>query len=337
MKDQATVAVVIPFFNGSKFIARSLQSAVNQTTPASEIIVVNDGSRPEEAEFLHQLAKNYSIKIIDKPNGGQGSARNAGVAASTAEYICFLDQDDFFLSTHIEILTEAIPARDPEFGFVYADLKVADANGDILFTSTVTTHSKQNPKTSLLDLLLHDMFVLPSASLISRKAFDGIGGFDEQFTGYEDDDLFMRLFRKGYTNYFVNRPVTVWCIHAESTSYSIKMSRSRFRYFSKLTHSFGDDIDRNLFVFRDCLMPRFGGSFINDAVKANIENSEHRAEIFEILRTFSAMVRGNSSVGRRRRTKIKLITWWVTTMPASLIRALRPLNRFAPVRRLTKW
>jgi len=337
MKKQPTVAVVIPYFNGSKFIARSLASALNQSMPANEIIIVNDGSRATEREFLHQLTREHSFKIIDKPNGGQGSARNAGVAASTANYICFLDQDDFFLPEHIEILLQAIPANDRQFGFAYADLKIADGNGDILFTNFVESHSRQNPKTSLIDLLQNDMFVLPSASIICRNAFDAVSGFDEQFTGYEDDDLFLRLFRKGYTNHFVNKAVTVWCIHAESTSYSIKMCRSRFRYFKKLAATFNDDADRNLFIFRDCLMPRFGSAFIRDAVKAVLGNTEHRLEVCEILRTFSAMVSRNSSVGRRRKAKLKLLALLLTHSPRWLLRTLKDARRVALFRRLTTW
>ena len=140
-----SVVVVIPFYNGADFIERSVKSVFNQTVPADEVIVVNDGSRPEEREALGALAGRYPFRIVDKENGGQGSARNAGVAASRSDYLCFLDQDDFYLPNHIEILVGAIPAGDARFGFVYADLYEADVDGNVVRAELVKQHPKDHP------------------------------------------------------------------------------------------------------------------------------------------------------------------------------------------------
>ncbi len=74
-----TVVVIIPFYNGADFIERSVRSVFEQSVPANEVIVVNDGSRTEERAALDALAARYPFRILDKENGGQGSARNAGV------------------------------------------------------------------------------------------------------------------------------------------------------------------------------------------------------------------------------------------------------------------
>lgn len=262
-----SVVVVIPYYNGSKYIDRSARSVLSQTIQPAEFIVVNDGSRPEERDYLHEAAKTYGFRVIDQENGGQGAARNAGVAASTANLICLLDQDDFFLDSHIESLLAALPKDDPQFGWVYGDLFEADGDGNVLFTSMVKSYA-EHPKTNAYDLLRRDMFVVPSASMISRKAFDAVGGFDPQFMGYEDDDLFLRIFRRGFTNYFTPRSVTVWCINNESTSYSIRMSRSRLRYFKKVAADFPDDRIKTRFYMRDLLIPRFHGAFAGDLYNA---------------------------------------------------------------------
>jgi len=101
--------------------------------------------------------------------------------------------------------------------------------------------------------------------MVSKKSFESIGGFDVQFTGYEDDDLFLRFFRAGYSNYFVDTSVYVWCINTESTSYSIRMSKSRFKYFEKLYKTFPDDHIRNRFYLKDLLIPRFGNLFLRES------------------------------------------------------------------------
>lgn len=262
-----SVAVVIPYYNGSETIERAVRSVLDQKTPAAEFVVIDDGSRPEEARFVDGLAASHGFKVLRKENGGQGSARNAGVHATKSPFICFLDQDDYFLHDHICKLSSAIPTDDPRFGWVYGDLSEAEKDGSIVRTRIVSSHAR-HPKQDIFDLLRADMFVLPSASLISRSAFEAVGGFDTQFMGYEDDDLFLRMFRKGYTNYFVDAPVTVWCIHSGSTSFDIKMSRSRVRYFRKLAEEFPDDPVKNRYYFRDLIAPRFYVQIIGEAVSA---------------------------------------------------------------------
>jgi GT2 family glycosyltransferase len=247
--------------------------------------------------------------------------------------LCFLDQDDFYLPDHIEVLVRAIPMSEQNFGFVYGDCMEADGEGNISRPSMVKEHSV-HPKRSIIDFLQSDMFILPSASMIDRKAFQAVGGFDEQFTGYEDDDLFMRLFMKGYAHRFVDRPVYVWCIHIESTSHSVLMSRSRFRYFKKLKGSFPDDLDQDRYYFRDCLVPRFGRAFVLDAIRAAKDRSPYRSEINAILRDYAVGVRENENVGRRYKLELTVFTTLAAIVPNELIGVLRVAARLPLIRRL---
>ena len=313
-RNELTVSIVIAYYNGAKWIERALKSAIDQTFPAKEIIVVNDGSKEEERLALYEFKKDYDFIIIDKENGGQGSARNLGVEKSTSEFACFLDQDDFYIDKHIEILVKAMPLDDSRFGYVYGDCMEADGDGNIVRTAMVKSHSS-HPKRDIFDLIRHDMFVLPSAALVSKKAFMEIGGFDTQFTGYEDDDLFMRFFRAGYNNYFVDKPVYVWCINTESTSYSIKMSRSRFKYFKKLAATFEDDYQRGRFFFRDLLIPRFGPSFMNDIIKSAKNGRAHRDEVIGIFKNYKDIVWKNKYAPRLYKIKLSLICKFLAICP----------------------
>jgi glycosyltransferase involved in cell wall biosynthesis len=330
-----TVVVVIPFYNGADFIERSVRSVFAQSVPASEVIVVNDGSRPEERAALDGLALRFPFRILDKENGGQGSARNAGVAASTADYICFLDQDDFYLPNHIETLLSSIPPDDRLFGFVYADLYEADGDGNIVRTGVVKEHA-QHPKRNILDLLRHDMFVLPSAALVSREAFEAVGGFDSQFMGFEDDDLFLRIFRKGYSNHFVDKAVTVWCIHTASTSFGIRMVRSRFKYFKKLTQMFPDEHQRGRYWFRECLVPRFQPYFVNHAIESIKNDDQYRAEMSAILAEYAAMVLANPYVGRKKKLRLRLTVFLLEHSSPALVRFIGALTRMPGVRSLRR-
>lgn len=318
----ADVVVVIPFYNGAAFIERALRSVFAQTVHAAEVIVVNDGSAPEQRATLDDMARRFSFKIIDKENGGQASARNAGVAASTAGFICFLDQDDFYLETHIETLVSAVPSRDPRFGFVYGDLFEADAAGHTIRMGIVKDHAHDHPKRSVFQMIAADMYVLPSAALVARQAFDAVIGFDIQFMGYEDDDFFLRVFRAGYSNYFVDQPVTVWCIHTASSAFSMRMNRSRFRYFAKLAAMFPDEPLRARFYLRDYLVPRFGKLFINDVIKRRLRRDPDLPESLRILDDYGAIMRSNAHVGRVAKFGFLVTTWLLRSTPSFVLRSV---------------
>ena len=314
------IAVVIPFYNGSRFIERAVVSAKRQTIPPSELIVVNDGSRPEEREFLGELATRYDITIIDKDNGGQGDARNAGAAAATSPYICFLDQDDAFLDTHIADLLASIAENDPHYGYSYGDLFEADAAGRIMKRSCL--NPADHPKKTLLDCLRKDMYILPSATLISRCSFLDVGGFDPQFRGYEDDDLFLRFFLAGYTSIYIEKPVTIWTIHAGSTSYSPLIAQSRWKYFTKLVDMFPDDPLRDTYYVGDILIPRFCVSFVQDVVTATLSRVDTRPQARGTLDAFMRIVRESSGYAVGQRCLLRLAAYVVQHVPENILRAL---------------
>jgi glycosyltransferase involved in cell wall biosynthesis len=339
MSQRPSVVVVIPYYNGAKWIERALASVASQSVPADEIIVVNDGSRADERAFLDGIKSRYPFRIVDKPNGGQGSARNAGVAASKSTYISFLDQDDYYLDQHIEDLLAHVPADDPWFGFVYADLREADDKGNIVTSNMLRwyTDPTSHPKRGhVMRMLREDLFILPSASLILREAFQAVGGFDEQFTGYEDDDLFLRLFRAGYTNYFLDKPVTVWFRHDASTSWTLKMSESRFRYFKKLSAMFPDRINFELFYFRDALIYRFEPKFLRDVERALESDSEHLPRLREILREYVALVDAQPNVPAAHKAKLRGEILLLTLVPPPALRVIQRVTRLPGVKRVVK-
>jgi glycosyltransferase involved in cell wall biosynthesis len=315
-----TIVVIIPYYNGSAFIERAIESVVAQTRSADEFIIVNDGSRDEERAFLAALAVRYPFTILDKANGGQGSARNAGVKASTSAFICFLDQDDFYLQNHIADLLAAKPEDTMRFGWVYADLWIADGDGKVIETEIVGRRGN-NPKKSLPQMLGDDMYVLPSAALISREAFEAVGGFDEQFMGYEDDDLFIRIFREGFSNHFLPKPVTAWCKHGASTSFGIRMHRSRFRFFKKYVELCPDQPTTDVFFYRDHLYHRFQAGFVDEYFKSVVARSEHSDEIREIAR--ESIEIGLASIYLPRLPRLYLLTMrYAIDLPVAFQRLL---------------
>lgn len=112
------------------------------------------------------------------------------------------------------------------------------------------------------------MFVLPGASLIAREALLKVGGFDEGLSGYEDDDLFLRIFCAGYRSIFITEALTKWRIHDASTSFSWRMARSRALYFENLIKMFPDEPALGRAYIRNLVAPRFAWNFTADIVKS---------------------------------------------------------------------
>ena len=105
---QPKISIVIPAYNASNYLAEAIDSALAQTYPNVEIIVVNDGSKDEGA--TEQIALSYGDKIryFSKENGGSSSALNMGIANMTGEWFSWLSHDDLYLPNKLERQIEYI-------------------------------------------------------------------------------------------------------------------------------------------------------------------------------------------------------------------------------------
>lgn len=109
MKEISLISIVVPVFNGIKYIRRCLDSLLAQTYRNIEVIAVDDGSEDGSYELLHEYEKLDSrVKVYTKENGGVSSARNYGLECSSGEFIMFVDIDDYVDSTICEKLFNAI-------------------------------------------------------------------------------------------------------------------------------------------------------------------------------------------------------------------------------------
>ena len=116
--EENRVSIIIPTYNRPRWLPQTIESALGQTYPDFEIIVVNDGSTYD----IEQVLEPYRDKInyIYKENGGPGSAVNVGIAASTGEYISRIDDDDLFLPNKLERQVERFQ-QNPQLGLVASD------------------------------------------------------------------------------------------------------------------------------------------------------------------------------------------------------------------------
>jgi len=252
-----SIAAIIPLHNGARTIATAIHSIGAQTVAPDEIVVVDDGSEDEGPAIVERLGAPR-VTLIRQANAGQSAARNRGAAHSTSALLAFLDQDDAWYPHHLQALLRPFDAaRGTPLGWAYSNLDEIDEQGRLLTERVLGRWKTSHPKRSLEACLGEDMFVLPSASLVSREAFDAVGGFDETLSGYEDDDLFRRIFQAGFANAYIDEPLAQWRIYRSSSSFSDRMRVSRLAYFAKLRREFPDPAR----ISRD-LAPRFVRSIL---------------------------------------------------------------------------
>ncbi len=98
MSDRSTVSVIVPVFNGERFLAEALRSVLDQTLPPDEIIVVDDGSTDGSAALAAQFTAQFpGVLVFQQPNRGAGAALNLGIRHARGDLLAFLDADDRWL------------------------------------------------------------------------------------------------------------------------------------------------------------------------------------------------------------------------------------------------
>lgn len=176
MNDKLTVSVIIPVYNGERFLAEAIQSVLDQTLPPDEIIVVDDGSTDGTSEIVATLSATAAVPIlyIYQANRGPSAARNKGLQTTGADLVAFLDADDLWDLRKQEIQTAYLAAY-PGALMVWGFVQMFEMHG-----ATRTS--------------LHEPWHGPNlgSALFRRKAFDCVGVFDEGMRLSEDLDWYLR-------------------------------------------------------------------------------------------------------------------------------------------------
>jgi glycosyltransferase involved in cell wall biosynthesis len=300
-----SISVIMPVYNGRAYLEASIGSAAMQTVPPVEIIIVDDGSSDGSAELALALDTPFPKHVLRLENGGQSRARNAAAAQAKGELLAFLDHDDIWHRRHLELLAAPF-ATDPELGWTYCDIDEMDHDAKVVHLQLlhVLNPDVEHPKRSLYNLLASDMYIFPSAAIVRASAFAAVGGFDERLAGYEDDDLFLRLFRAGWRNVFIPESLVRYRRHTASSAFSERMWNSREIYAAKLIEAFPDDRELARFWVRDLIAPRFFRAGLAEYIR-HMERGRHDlcALALDVAQRYSAL----SRPGLRRRLRQGII------------------------------
>jgi len=228
------VSIIIPVYNGERYIAQAIESALKQTYEKFEIIVVNDGSSDKSYKKIEPYINLPNVKYLEQENKGVAEARNTGIKNSSGEFIAFLDQDDLWLPEKLELEVDYL-LRNPDVGLVHSNMSYINEEGkpiqsDFDFPSRIAGKC-------FGELFIKNMVAILTV-LLRRDCFDKAGLFNEQFSGVDDYDLLLRVSRY-YPVGYINQSLARYRLHGSNTSRDwLGITLTRLRIIESLLETY---------------------------------------------------------------------------------------------------
>jgi glycosyltransferase involved in cell wall biosynthesis len=220
------VSVIIPAYNQANYLAKAIQSVLDQTYTDFEILVVDDGSTDETADIANALT-DQRVRYIYQDNQGLSAARNTGIKHSAGKYLSYLDSDDQFLPEKLEILLNVLE-ENPRYGFAAGQAIPIDED-DNLIGEIFDVPLPEDGSQLLLGNPLH-----VGSVMVERSWQEKVGFFDEALRSYEDWDMWLRLARAGCPMTWVARSVSLYRFHGhQMTRLGNQMTTATFAVLDK--------------------------------------------------------------------------------------------------------
>ena len=207
------VSIVIPLYNGAKYIEETVRSVLAQTIKEIEVLVMNDSSKDNSAAIVEKLQlEDKRVKLVNKSNSGVADTRNQGIELAKGKYVALLDQDDVWETTNLEEKISRIESEKRHWAF--SDIKYIDAGGQLINKEEkiITGDFYRNL------LKWENVIPAPSGNLVIEREFLGKEiRYDTTIPYPSDRDIVVQLARKGEP-VFVNQKLWRYRIHGESMS-----------------------------------------------------------------------------------------------------------------------
>jgi teichuronic acid biosynthesis glycosyltransferase TuaG len=233
------VSVIMPAYNGEKYIAAAMRSVLAQTYEDLELIVVDDGSSDRTSEIVRGIeAADERVVYIFQTNAGQGNARNTGIKSARGELIAFLDQDDLWIEAKLERQLEALKETKADVvfsgSFVFHDDNVTDET-----IPWDTLRGRFDGATMFPLLFLFDRIPMLSA-MVRKDALHKVGLLEEdrRCQNCDDYDLWLKLAECGATFVGLSERLVRYRLHGNQASHNtVRMIRTQIALMEKWQHS----------------------------------------------------------------------------------------------------
>ena len=275
---EPTISVVIPLYNKQLEIGAAVRSALAQTRPPQEIIVVDDGSTDGGAEVVRAIGSPL-VRFVRQPNAGVCAARNRGIAESTGEYIALLDADDTWEPGFLEEIAAMI-AEFPGCGVYSTAFNIVSHDGRF----PARTPSERGVVANFFRDSAHRYISIPSASAVPRAVFEAVGGFPEGMKIGGDMYMWIKIARR-YAVCFSPKPLANYSKVASNRSAS-SYTPERTRYSFEELYDPSAPEEYNEFVARAAL-----GKALIISAKGGTKEAARAAEFFGYTKTYRRTLR----------------------------------------------
>ena len=185
------VSILIPTFNRRRYVAQALASALRQTYPSIEVIVINDGGE-DVSDIMRSFADDRIIFIDRKQNRGKAYSLNEALSRARGKYVTYLDDDDMYYPCHVETLVNALE-HNPQYGAAYSDLYKTHCRIESDGRRTVLSKIVEVSRDFDRFFLLHFNHVLHVSLMHRRDLLEKTGLYNEDLQILIDWDITRRL------------------------------------------------------------------------------------------------------------------------------------------------
>lgn len=247
-------SIVMPVYNGEKYLGQTIEGVRAQTVSDWELVVVDDGSTDGSVTVAQRYAAHdRRIRVVQQSNAGVAAARNRGLREldPASAYVIFLDQDDLWESDALETMTAALERKPADIAAHGLMQRIDEHNHPLppgsaehvarrrkgVVGTRLVPWPRENPTTFAV-LVFENILATPGQVLIRRSAITSVGPFDAAMAPADDWDMWLRLSHLGDIVY-VDKVVIGWRQHATNASHQRPtMHQARMRVFRKLLSSY---------------------------------------------------------------------------------------------------
>lgn len=216
----AKISVIVPVYNGERYLRESIESVLSQSYRDFELIVVDDGSSDNTREVISQYDGKYSYfkAVYHSENKGVSAAKNSGIAVSSGEFLVFAAADDIQEKDRLEVSIQALE-ENPDLDMVFIDCQMIDSEGNLLNRRKGYPAGMSSENALLYQLKRNHLW---SGLVMLRKTADI--WFDETIPNAVDYELFLRMLLNGASLSIINSPFLRYRVHNSNISGNAKVS-----------------------------------------------------------------------------------------------------------------
>ena len=228
------ISIIIPTYNSSLFIKRTIQSVINQTYTDWELLIIDDQSTDNTVELINEYVKqDKRIKLLKtaQNSGGPATPKNIGIENAVGKYVAFLDHDDEWLPEKLEKQLKVFEtSNNNKLGLVSCFINIRNNNDGKIISKQRGLYKK-----NALNMLLQYNFLITSSCIMTkREIFKKIGLFDNKFKVSDDWDMWLRILKSDYELDYTPECLVNYFVHEQNLSSNREKEIEEFkRLFNK--------------------------------------------------------------------------------------------------------